>query len=162
MGTRVVQHITVQDPNDPTSSIATGETRIIDTRTLDDARADAMARVHQMFNAGDKTGSLVDAGRSYGGKIFQIDANSLANINGAVSAAMLSQQFSIPYSQAWRALDNTSATFDAPGMIQFGLNIAGYISALSLTSFALKDAISSLKTIAACDTFDVTIGWPVN
>lgn len=162
MGTRVVQHVTVQDPNDPTSSIATGETRIIDTRTLDDARADAIGRVRQMFNAGDKTGSLVDAGRSYGGKIFQIDANSLANINGAVSAAMLSQQLSIPYSQAWRALDNTSATFDAPGMIQFGLNIAGYISALSLNSFALKDSISRLSSIQLCDMFDINSGWPQN
>ncbi len=156
MGTRTVIHVTAPDPNDPHTMVATGAVQIIDTRDLADAQNDALARLDLQFN------SLVNGGRNYNGKNFQIDDNSRLNIAGAAQMASIALAAQQAYSQAWIATDNTTVTFDGAGMIAFGVNVGIYYSALVLANRTAKDAITACTTVAACDAFDVTQGWPVN
>ncbi len=133
-----------------------GTITITDTRTLDEAQEEARNRLALHFD------TIVAAGRNYQGKNFQIDGASLQNINGASSMAMIAQANAAPYSQGWIASDNSVVTFDAAGMIAFGVDVGAYYSALVLNNRALKDAIAALADNAACDSFDVTQGWPSN
>lgn len=158
MGSRTVTHLTREDPDEPGTYVAFGDPIITDTRDLQDARNEALARLAQHFD------ELVSVGRNYGGLNFQIDAASLQNINGASSMAMVAQAAGggWPAGFFWVASDNAQMPVDAGGMIAFGMNVGLYYSALVLTNRALKNAIGGLSAIAACDAFDVTQGWPSN
>lgn len=155
MGSRTHTPITVPDQDDPTTMIVVGY-RTDDTRNLADAIAETLGRLALQYQ------SLYDAGRNYQGKNFQIDETSLRNINGGASMAMIANAAGQPFSQTWIAADNSTILLDGQAMIAFGLNVGAYVSALVLNNRALKDQIAALTTIADCDAFDVTQGWPAN
>ncbi|MBN9568690.1 MAG: DUF4376 domain-containing protein [Alphaproteobacteria bacterium] len=132
-----------------------GTISVSDTRTIDDARAEAAQRLEGHFAA------LIVAGRNYAGHNYQIDDASRANINAAATMAMVAPDaWSGDF--YWIASDNSHVPMTAAEVIAFGLNAGDYYTAMIFTNRAHKDAIAALTTISTCDAYDVTAGWPAN
>jgi len=146
MGSKVTTHLTG------------GGSETVDTRDIEDARADAISRLAFEFVA------RVDAGRNYGGANYQVDDVSRANISGASAMALAVQASDGAWPEGfyWIASDNSHTAMSAADMIAFGMDVGAYYTALVVSNRALKDLIAALLTNEACDAFVVTEGWPTN
>ena len=93
------------------------------------------------------------------GKIYQIDDNSKININGKISAILLSQNTEAPIqSVAWIAKDNTITEFSTAEFLLFSQAIANYIETILFKNDELRTAINKAKNIQALNKIVLSLG----
>lgn len=85
---------------------------------------------------------------SYKGKIYQIDESSKTNINGKISAILLSQNTESPIIQVnWIAKDNTITEFSTAEFLAFSQEIANYIESVLFKHDELRTRVNSASSI---------------
>ena len=85
---------------------------------------------------------------SYNDKIYQIDEGSKVNINGKISAILLSQNTEAPIqSVAWIAKDNTITQFSTAEFLVFSQAVASYIEMILFKNDELRTAINQAKNL---------------
>ena len=85
---------------------------------------------------------------SYKGKIYQIDESSKTNINGKISAILLSQNTEKPIqSVAWIAKDNSITQFSTAEFLAFSQAIANYIESVLFKHDELRTRVNSASSI---------------
>ena len=85
---------------------------------------------------------------SYKDKIYQIDEGSKVNINGKISAILLSQNTESPIQNvAWIAKDNTITQFNTLEFLAFSNAVAQYIESVLFKNDELRTAINQAKSI---------------
>ena len=96
---------------------------------------------------------------TYKGKIYQIDENSKVNINGKISAILLSQNTEAPIqSVAWIAKDNTITEFSTAEFLAFSQAIASYIETILFKNDELRTAINKAKSLEALNKINLNFG----
>ena len=109
-------------------------------------------------------GTLIAAGFTYQGVLFQIDSNSQAQMAamGVMALGSITDPAGSPWPDGfyWVAADNSHVAMDAATMYAFGRAVAAYVSACVLRLRAIKDAIAGAADQAALDVIDVTAGYP--
>ena len=85
---------------------------------------------------------------SYNDKIYQIDESSKTNINGKISAILLSQNTEKPIeSVAWIAKDNSITEFSTAEFLAFSQAIASYIESVLFKHDELRTRVNSASSI---------------
>ena len=85
---------------------------------------------------------------SYNDKIYQIDDNSKVNINGKISAILLSQNTEKPIqSVAWIAKDNSITQFSTAEFLAFSQAIANYIESVLFKHDELRTRVNSASSV---------------
>ena len=85
---------------------------------------------------------------SYKNKIYQIDESSKTNINGKISAILLSQNSEIPIQSVnWITKDNTITQFSTAEFLAFSQAIASYIETILFKNDELRTAINQAKNL---------------
>ena len=85
---------------------------------------------------------------SYKDKIYQIDENSKININGKISAILLSQNTEAPIKNvAWIAKDNTITEFSTAEFLAFSQAVANYIESVLFKHDQLRTRVNSASSI---------------
>ena len=96
---------------------------------------------------------------SYKDKIYQIDESSKTNINGKISAILLSQNTEKPIqSVAWIAKDNTITQFSTAEFLAFSQAIASYIETILFKNDQLRSAINKAKSLEALNKINLDFG----
>ena len=96
---------------------------------------------------------------SYKGKIYQIDDNSKVNINGKISAILLSQNTEKPIESVnWIAKDNTITQFSTAEFLAFSQAIASYIETILFKNDKLRTAINNAKNLEALNKINLNFG----
>ena len=96
---------------------------------------------------------------SYQDKIYQIDESSKTNINGKISAILLSQNTEKPIqSVAWIAKDNTITQFSTAEFLAFSQAIASYIEMILFKNDELRTAINKAKSLEALNKINLNFG----
>lgn len=148
MGNRSIKCFNKPVQGDPTSFTFDGSVApiITDTRTLFDAKAEAVVRLGQQFDA------IIALGRTIVAKTYQIDDASLA--------AIQQQYNSGTWPVVWITMDNSTISLSQVNFQAGCQNILLYINSMVLNRRAHKNAIAALADISACDAYDITTGWP--
>ena len=85
---------------------------------------------------------------SYKGKIYQIDDNSKVNINGKISAILLSQNTEAHIQNVnWIAKDNTITEFSTAEFLAFSQAIANYIESVLFKHDELRTRVNSASSV---------------
>ena len=85
---------------------------------------------------------------SYNDKIYQIDESSKTNINGKISAILLSQNTEAPIKSVnWIAKNNTITQFSTAEFLAFSQAIASYIETILFKNDELRTAINQAKNL---------------
>lgn len=85
---------------------------------------------------------------SYNDKIYQIDEGSKVNINGKISAILLSQNTKSPIQNvAWIAKDNTITEFSTAEFLAFSQAVANHIETILFKNDELRTAINQAKNL---------------
>lgn len=85
---------------------------------------------------------------SYQDKIYQIDDNSKVNINGKISAILLSQNTERPIQSVnWIAKDNSITQFSTAEFLAFSQAIASYIESVLFKHDELRNRVNSATSI---------------
>ena len=96
---------------------------------------------------------------SYQDKIYQIDESSKTNINGKISAILLSQNTEAPIqSVAWISKDNTITQFSTAEFLAFSQAIASYIETILFKNDELRNAINKAKSLEALNKINLNFG----
>ena len=96
---------------------------------------------------------------SYQDKIYQIDESSKTNINGKISAILLSQNTEKPIqSVAWIAKDNSITQFSTAEFLAFSQAIASYIETILFKNDTLRTAINKAKSLEALNKINLNFG----
>ena len=96
---------------------------------------------------------------SYKDKIYQIDESSKTNINGKISAILLSQNTEAPIqSVAWIAKDNSITQFSTSEFLEFSQAIASYIEMILFKNDELRTAINKSKSLEALNKINLNFG----
>ena len=96
---------------------------------------------------------------SYKDKVYQIDESSKTNINGKISAILLSQNTEKPIqSVAWIAKDNTITEFSTAEFLAFSQAIASYIETILFKNDELRNAINKAKSLEALNKINLNFG----
>ena len=96
---------------------------------------------------------------SYQDKIYQIDEASKVNINGKISAILLSQNTEAPIQSVnWIAKDNTITQFSTAEFLAFSQAIANYIETILFKNDQLRTAINNAKSIQALNKIVLSLG----
>ena len=96
---------------------------------------------------------------SYQDKIYQIDESSKTNINGKISAILLSQNTERPIKNvAWIAKDNTITQFSTAEFLAFSQAIASYIETILFKNDELRTAINKAKSLEALNKINLNFG----
>ena len=96
---------------------------------------------------------------SYKGKIYQIDESSKTNINGKISAILLSQNTEKPIESVnWIAKDNTITQFSTAEFLAFSQAIASYIEMILFKNDELRTAINKAKNLEALNKIVLSFG----
>ena len=96
---------------------------------------------------------------SYQDKIYQIDESSKTNINGKISAILLSQNTEKPIqSVAWIAKDNSITQFSTAEFLAFSQAIASYIETILFKNDELRTAINKAKSLEALNKINLNFG----
>lgn len=143
----------------------TGETIEIDTRSLDDAKAEARARVTPEIMV------RIDGSIVFLGKPVQLGMDSVGklgtdNIAAKVIDAMLAKQGLYPWpvnGLPWRCGDNSFLFLSADQMIALGKAAGDYVTAVRAYAWTvLLPAIAACQTREQADAIDTASGWPSN
>lgn len=120
-----------------------GTTTIEDTRSLDQAIAEAVDRAKTRY------ADQIAAGMDWQGSPLQIDQTAVQNI----SAVMLQvvAQVPLPEGFAWRMGDNTYMPMDAAGVAAMATAASAQVQALRVELWAAVDAARAAETIEAAD-----------
>ena len=95
---------------------------------------------------------------SYNDKTYQIDENSKVNLNGKVSAILLSQQAGNPIeSVRWIAKDNTITEFTTVQFLEFTNAVAQYIERVLFMSDTIRTNINKANSIKALEAISIDI-----
>ena len=93
------------------------------------------------------------------GKIYQIDESSKININGKISAILLSQNTEKPIqSVAWIAKDNSITQFSTAEFLAFSQAIASYIESVLFKHDELRTSINKAKSLEALNKIVLSFG----
>lgn len=92
--------------------------------------------------------------------IFDTDEAARANINGAVTGAILSAQSNQDFSIRWKLADNTVTELSGSQMIAVGVTVLAHVSACHSRSQALGELIWSATSYDELNNIDVLTGWP--
>ena len=85
---------------------------------------------------------------SYNDKIYQIDESSKTNMNGKISAILLSQNTESPIqSVSWIAKDNTITQFTSAEFLVFSQAVASYIESVLFKNDELRNRVNSASSI---------------
>ena len=96
---------------------------------------------------------------SYKDKIYQIDESSKTNINGKISAILLSQNTERPIQNvAWIAKDNSITQFSTAEFLAFSQAIASYIETILFKNDELRTAINKAKSLEALNKINLNFG----
>ena len=96
---------------------------------------------------------------SYKDKIYQIDESSKTNINGKISAILLSQNTEAPIKSVnWIAKDNTITQFTTAEFLAFSQAIASYIETILFKNDTLRNAINKAKSLEALNKINLNFG----
>lgn len=96
---------------------------------------------------------------SYQDKIYQIDESSKVNINGKISAILLSQNTEKPIeSVAWIAKDNTITQFSTVEFLAFSQAVANHIETILFKNDKLRTAINQAKSLEALNAINLDFG----
>ena len=96
---------------------------------------------------------------SYKDKIYQIDESSKTNINGKISAILLSQNTEAPIQNVnWIAKDNTITQFSTAEFLAFSQAIASYIEMILFKNDELRTAINKAKSLEALNKINLNFG----
>ena len=95
----------------------------------------------------------------YKDKIYQIDESSKTNINGKISAILLSQNTEAPIQNVnWIAKDNTITQFSTAEFLAFSQAIASYIETILFKNDQLRSAINKAKSLEALNKINLNFG----
>ena len=84
----------------------------------------------------------------YKDKIYQIDENSKVNLNGKISAILLSQNTEAPIQSVnWIAKDNSITQFSTAEFLAFSQAIANYIESVLFKHDELRTRVNSASSI---------------
>ena len=96
---------------------------------------------------------------SYKDKIYQIDENSKININGKISAILLSQNTERPIQNvAWIAKDNSITQFSTAEFLAFSQAVANHIETILFKNDQLRSAINKAKSLEALNKINLNFG----
>ena len=96
---------------------------------------------------------------SYNDKIYQIDESSKTNINGKISAILLSQNTERPIQSVnWIAKDNTITQFTTAEFLAFSQAIANHIETILFKNDTLRNAINKAKSLEALNKINLNFG----
>lgn len=96
---------------------------------------------------------------TYNDKTYQIDENSKVNINGKISAILLSQNTEKPIqSVAWIAKDNTITEFSTAEFLAFSQAVANHIEMVLFKNDKLRTAINNAKSLEALNKINLNFG----
>ena len=96
---------------------------------------------------------------SYNDKIYQIDEGSKVNINGKISAILLSQNTEAPIKSVnWIAKDNSITQFSTAEFLAFSQAIASYIETILFKNDQLRSAINKAKSLEALNKINLNFG----
>ena len=96
---------------------------------------------------------------SYQDKIYQIDESSKTNINGKISAILLSQNTEKPIQSVnWIAKDNTITQFSTAEFLAFSQAIASYIETILFKNDELRTSINKAKSLEALNKINLNFG----
>ena len=96
---------------------------------------------------------------SYKDKVYQIDESSKTNINGKISAILLSQNTEKPIESVnWIAKDNTITEFSTAEFLAFSQAIASYIETILFKNDELRNAINKAKSLEALNKINLNFG----
>ena len=96
---------------------------------------------------------------SYQDKIYQIDESSKTNINGKISAILLSQNTERPIQSVnWIAKDNSITQFSTAEFLAFSQAIANYIESVLFKNDTLRTAINKAKSLEALNKINLNFG----
>ena len=96
---------------------------------------------------------------SYKDKIYQIDESSKTNINGKISAILLSQNTERPIQSVnWIAKDNTITQFDTAEFLAFSQAVANHIETILFKNDTLRNAINKAKSLEALNKINLNFG----
>ena len=96
---------------------------------------------------------------SYKDKVYQIDESSKTNINGKISAILLSQNTEAPIKSVnWIAKDNTITQFSTAEFLAFSQAIASYIETILFKNDQLRSAINKAKSLEALNKINLNFG----
>lgn len=85
---------------------------------------------------------------SYKGNIYQINDNSKVNINGKISAILLSQNTEAPIQNvSWIAKDNSITQFTTAEFLAFSQAIANYIESVLFKHDEIRTRVNSASSI---------------
>ena len=110
----------------------------------------------------DKLKSIKDSKLSefsYKDKVYQIDDSSKTNMNGKISAILLSQNTEASIqSVSWIAKDNTITQFSIAEFLAFSQAIASYIETILFKNDKLRTAINNVKSLEALNKINLNFG----
>ena len=96
---------------------------------------------------------------SYKDKIYQIDESSKTNINGKISAILLSQNTEAPIQNVnWIAKDNSITQFTTAEFLAFSQAIASYIETILFKNDELRTSINKAKSLEALNKINLNFG----
>ena len=96
---------------------------------------------------------------SYKDKIYQIDEGSKVNINGKISAILLSQNTEAPIQSVnWIAKDNTITQFSTAEFLAFSQAVANHIETILFKNDTLRNAINKAKSLEALNKINLNFG----
>ena len=96
---------------------------------------------------------------SYQDKIYQIDESSKTNINGKISAILLSQNTEAPIKSVnWIAKDNSITQFTTAEFLAFSQAIASYIETILFKNDELRTSINKAKSLEALNKINLNFG----
>lgn len=110
----------------------------------DDLEIQRFIKIGQLKNIKDSKLSEF----SYNDKIYQIDESSKTNMNGKISAILLSQNTEAPITQVnWIAKDNTITQFSTAEFLAFSQAVASYIESVLFKNDELRTRVNSASSI---------------
>ena len=96
---------------------------------------------------------------SYQDKIYQIDESSKVNINGKISAILLSQNTEAPIKNVnWIAKDNSITEFSTAEFLAFSQAVANHIETILFKNDQLRTAINNAKSLEALNKINLNFG----
>lgn len=94
----------------------------------------------------------------YNDKTYQIDENSKVNLNGKVSAILLSQQTGAPIVRvSWIAKDNSITEFTTVQFLEFTNAVAQYIERVLFVNDTIRSNINKANSIKALEAISIDI-----
>ena len=121
----------------------------------DDLEIQRVIKLDQLKNIKDSKLSEF----SYNDKIYQIDDSSKTNMNGKISAILLSQNTEAPIQNvSWIAKDNTITQFSTAEFLAFSQAVANHIEVILFKNDTLRTAINKAKSLDDLNAISLNFG----